>query len=119
MGIRVDLEGRRITAAVGDLVAEGARRRLGISLGVPATARARLGSAVHQRYRKAARQAGAEVEVAVREILSKGSPEAILSLWDTSARCTSEDVAALVQAIEQGRKAMRFEGIFDQQEGLQ
>ena len=62
---------------------------------------------------------GAEVEVVVREILSKGSPEAILSLWDTSARCTSEDVAALVQAIEQGRRATRFEGIFDRQEGSQ
>ncbi len=60
---------------------------------------------------------GTEVEVEVKEIPSRGAPEAILALWDTSPRCTSEDVDALLQAIELGRKDVRFGGIFDQQEG--
>ena len=59
---------------------------------------------------------GTEVEVEVKEIPSRGAPETILALWDTSPRCTSKDVYALLQAIELGRKDVRFGGIFDEQE---
>ena len=62
---------------------------------------------------------GTEVEILVREALSKGSPQAVLSFWDTSPLCTTEDVAALLQEIEQGKRDLRFDGIFEQQEGAQ
>lgn len=69
---------------------------------------------------------GTEVEVVVRESKGeevatsgyfKGTPQAILAAWDTPPHCTPEDVDALLQAIEQGKRPMRFEGIFDQEEG--
>jgi hypothetical protein len=34
----------------------------------------------------------------------KGSGQALLRLWDTPAQCTPEDVATLLQAIDQGRR---------------
>ena len=45
----------------------------------------------------------------------KGSGPALLRLWDTPASCTSADVEALLQAIDQGKRPVRFGGIFDQQ----
>ena len=60
---------------------------------------------------------GTEVEVEFKEIPSRGNPRAILALLDTLPRCSSEDVDALLQAIELGKKNVRFEGIFDQQKG--
>jgi len=60
---------------------------------------------------------GTEVEVEVKEVPSRGTPEAILALWNTSPRCTSEDVDAMLQGIELGRKDVRFGGIFETQEG--
>lgn len=70
---------------------------------------------------------GTEVEVVVREpgteklgISSdpKGSPKAILAIWDSAPHCTPEDVDFLVQEIEQGKRPAKFEGIFDQGEGI-
>lgn len=43
----------------------------------------------------------------------KGSAEAILAALDTAARCTSEDVAALLEAIQQGQRPVRFQALFD------
>ena len=66
---------------------------------------------------------GIEVEVVVRQSdeqaangYSKGSPRAILAAFDIPSRCTPEDVDALLQAIEFGRRPLRFEGAFDRQE---
>lgn len=67
---------------------------------------------------------GTEVEVVVKErqpeeLASsghpKGSPQAILAALDTPPRCTPEDVDALLQAIEQGKRPVRFEGAFDRE----
>ena len=60
---------------------------------------------------------GTEVEVEVKAFPQRGAPETILALWDTSPCCTSEDVDALLTAIDLGRKTVLFGGIFDQQEG--
>ena len=60
---------------------------------------------------------GTEVEVEVTAFPQRGIPDAILTLWDTLPRCASEDVDALLKAIESGRKAVRFGGIFDPKEG--
>lgn len=69
---------------------------------------------------------GIEVKVVVKEtkdkevtseVYPKGSPQAILAVWDTPPRCTPEDVDALLQAIEEGKRPLQFEGIFDQREG--
>jgi hypothetical protein len=64
-----------------------------------------------------------DVEVHVRpgEVLassgdSKGSGQALLRLWDTPAQCTPEDVETLLQAIDQGKRPVRFTGIFDQED---
>jgi hypothetical protein len=46
----------------------------------------------------------------------KGSGQALLRLWDTPAQCTPEDVDILLQAIDQGRRPVRFAGIFDQED---
>jgi len=68
---------------------------------------------------------GTEVEVVVKEQKGeelapsgypKGSPQALLAFLDTPPRCTPEDVNTLLQAIEQGKHPVRFEGIFDQEE---
>jgi hypothetical protein len=68
---------------------------------------------------------GTEVEVTVkgwqREELApsgypKGSPQAVLAALDAPPRCAPEDVDALLQAIEQGKRPLRFEGIFDRGE---
>jgi hypothetical protein len=45
----------------------------------------------------------------------KGSGQALLRLWDTPAQCTSDDVNILLQAINQGKRPVRFAGIFDQE----
>ena len=45
----------------------------------------------------------------------KGSGQALLRLWDTPAQCTPEDVNILLQAINQGKRPVRFAGIFDQE----
>jgi len=60
---------------------------------------------------------GTEVEVEVKESPVRGNPQAILAHWRTSPQCTSKDVDALTQAIELGRKNVRFEGVFDQAQG--
>ena len=46
----------------------------------------------------------------------KGSGQALLRLWDTPASCTSADVETLLQAIDQGKRPVRFGGIFDQED---
>jgi hypothetical protein len=46
----------------------------------------------------------------------KGSGQALLRLWDTPAQCTPEDVDSLLQAIDQGKRPVRFAGIFDQED---
>lgn len=46
----------------------------------------------------------------------RGSRQAILAAFDTTPHCTEEDVDALLEAIEGGRRAVRFEGPFDQKE---
>ena len=66
---------------------------------------------------------GTEVEVVVhvrpKKALAssspKGSGQALLRLWDTPAQCTPEDVDSLLQAINQGKRPVRFAGIFDQE----
>ena len=67
---------------------------------------------------------GTEVEVMVHVRPGKvfnasdyppGSAQTILRLWDTPASCTSEDVDTLLQAINQGKRPVRFAGIFDQE----
>ena len=71
---------------------------------------------------------GTEVEVVVhvrpKKALAssrapKGSGQALLRLWDTSALCTPEDVDILLQAINQGKRPVRFAGMFDQENQLQ
>ena len=67
---------------------------------------------------------GTEVEVVVHvrpkkalaSSSAKGSGQALLRLWDTPAQCTTEDVDLLLQAIDQGKRPVRFAGIFDQEE---
>ena len=68
---------------------------------------------------------GTEVEVVVKERKGeelapsgypKGSPQAILATLDMAPRCTPRDVDALLQAIEQGKRPARFEGVFDREE---
>ena len=65
---------------------------------------------------------GTNVEVVVKEHKGeelaasghpKGSPQAMLAFLDTPPRCTSADVDALLQAIEQGKRPVRFAGVFD------
>ena len=68
---------------------------------------------------------GTEVEVVVnlppeKELAAsgypKGSGQALLRVWDTPSLCTLEDVEALLQAIDQGKRPVRFAGIFDQED---
>jgi len=68
---------------------------------------------------------GTEVEVVVKERQGeelapsgypKGSAKAILAALDIPPRCTPGDVDALVQAIEQGKRPVRYEGVFDREE---
>ena len=68
---------------------------------------------------------GTEVEVVVHVRSQKalaassapqGSGQALLRLWDTPAQCAPEDVDILLQAIDQGKRPVRFAGIFDQEE---
>jgi hypothetical protein len=65
---------------------------------------------------------GTEVEVLIKEErvaeaapseYPKGSPKALLFALNLPPRCTSEDVEALVHAIQQGKQPVRFEGIFE------
>jgi hypothetical protein len=46
----------------------------------------------------------------------KGSGQALLYLWNTPAQCTPAEVDLLLQAIDQGKRPVRFAGIFDQEE---
>ena len=46
----------------------------------------------------------------------KGSPQAILAIYDSPPHCAPEDVDALMEAIERGKRPIRFEGIFDQEQ---
>lgn len=46
----------------------------------------------------------------------KGSGSVLLRLWETPSQCTPEDVETLLQAIEQGKRPVRFAGIFDQED---
>ena len=68
---------------------------------------------------------GTEVEVVVNvrpgtALASSGDPKgsgpALLRLWDTPSQCTPEDVETLLQAIDQGKRPLRFAGIFDQED---
>ncbi len=68
---------------------------------------------------------GTEVEVVVnipseKELATsgypKGSGQALLRIWDTPPCCTPEDVDALLQAIDEGKRPVRFTGIFDQED---
>lgn len=65
---------------------------------------------------------GTEVEVLVKQgeidktMLDgypKGSPQALLAALKLPAKCTPEDVEALVHSMQQGRQSVRFEGIFE------
>ena len=62
---------------------------------------------------------GIEVEVVVREPEReelapsghpKGSRQALLAAFDAPPQCTSADVDVLMEAIEQGKRPVRFEG---------
>jgi hypothetical protein len=66
---------------------------------------------------------GTEVEIVVKDRTkssvtsnshAKGSPEAILKIFDTAPLCTPADVDALMQAIKQGRQPTNYQGVFDQ-----
>lgn len=74
---------------------------------------------------KVALPEGMEVEVVVKgrqdeeeapDGHPRGSPQAILAALDLAPRCTPQDVDALLQAIEQGSRPVRFEGVFDREE---
>ena len=66
---------------------------------------------------------GTEVEIVVKDWAknsvtvkrhAKGSPEAILKLFDTPPLCTPADVEALLRAIKEGRQPTNYQGVFDQ-----
>jgi hypothetical protein len=62
-----------------------------------------------------------EVHVHPQHVLAassapKGSGQALLYLWDTPAQCAPEEVDLLLQAIDQGKRPVRFAGIFDQED---
>ena len=68
---------------------------------------------------------GTEVDVVVhvrpgKALASSGDPKgsglALLRLWETPSQCTPEDVETLLQAVEQGKRPVRFAGIFDQED---
>ena len=68
---------------------------------------------------------GTEVEVMVhvrpgKALASSGDPkgsgQTLLRLWDMPAHCTPEDVETLLQAIDQGKRPVRFAGLFDQED---
>jgi hypothetical protein len=68
---------------------------------------------------------GTEVDVVVHvrpgtALASRGDPTgsgpALLRLWDTPSQCTPEDIETLLQAMEQGKRPVRFAGIFDQED---
>ncbi len=68
---------------------------------------------------------GATVEVIVKELgteplapsgYPKGSPQALQAALEAAPHCANEDVDALLEAIEAGKQAVRFQGIFDQEE---
>jgi hypothetical protein len=59
---------------------------------------------------------GQDTEPAAPSDFPKGSPHAILAAFDTTPHCIQEDVDALMNAIEEGKRVVRFEGPFDQQE---
>lgn len=68
---------------------------------------------------------GTTVEVVVKEQHTeplapsgypRGSPQAILAALATPPHCTEEAVDALMQAIEEGKQAVHFEGVFDRKE---
>ena len=65
---------------------------------------------------------GMEVEIVVKDgprekqtlrDHPRSSPQAIAKFLDSPPVCSPEDVEALVQAIEQGKRPVKFEGIFD------
>ncbi len=56
-----------------------------------------------------------EAELAAKGTL-KGSPQALLAVFDTPPYCTPEDVDALLRAIEEGQQPVRFQGIFDRED---
>lgn len=45
----------------------------------------------------------------------KGSPQAILAIFDTPPRCAPEDVDALQEAIERSKRPVKFKGVFDEE----
>jgi hypothetical protein len=66
---------------------------------------------------------GTEVEIVVKDWAknsvtvkrrTKGSPEAILKLFDTPPLCTPADIDALLRAIKEGRQPTNYQGVFDQ-----
>lgn len=62
---------------------------------------------------------GLEVRVVVAEGArgpmqhGRGSPQAVLGAFDKPARCTPEDVEALLSAIAAGKRPVQFTGPFD------
>ena len=62
---------------------------------------------------------GTKVEVLIKQELigetttAKDSPKVLLAALKVPARCTSDDVETLVQSMQQGKQAVRFEGIFE------
>ncbi len=67
---------------------------------------------------------GTEVEVVVKKRQEageaaqgspKGSPQALLAVFDTPPHCAPEDVDTLLRAIEEGKRPVRFQGIFDRE----
>ena len=65
---------------------------------------------------------GTEVQVVVGRIpgegsaggdVAEGSPQAVLAALQVAPRCSIADVDALLDAIEQGKRPVRFEGDFD------
>jgi len=66
---------------------------------------------------------GTEVEITVKdgqqEKLTptphpRGSPQALLKFLDAPPLCTPDDVEVLLEAIKEGKRPLRFRGIFDQ-----
>jgi len=59
---------------------------------------------------------GTEVEVVVKEpkpVSASGSPQAVLAAVDRLRPGLSDDVDALIRAINDGRRPVRFNGPFD------
>jgi hypothetical protein len=54
-----------------------------------------------------------QIEEIAPEKYPRGSPSAVLAALKVPPLCTSEDVEALIQSMQQGKQPVRFEGVFE------